>query len=115
MLGEEIRRLRLEKKWTQQELGSRTGLGRNVSSYETGHLKPSLKTLKRFADALGTSIEELSSSSEDAMQPVLALNDEELLALFKDVSRLPETDVDKAKWFLNLLVKQHRLQQMIAS
>ena len=114
--GEKIRKLRLENNWTQLELGTKTGLGRNVSSYETGHLKPSLKTLKKFSDAFGVSLEALSKNSdEEAVPPVLALEDEEMLTLFKEVTRLPELDVQRAKWFLNLLVKQHRLQQMIAS
>lgn len=112
-LGEKIRKLRLGKDWTQRELGAKTGLGNNISSYENGHLRPSVKTLKKLADALEVHPDELLASDAEG-QPSIT-QDEELSRLFREVGRLPEGDIQKAKWFLNVLVKQHRLQQMIAS
>jgi len=111
-LGEQIRKLRLSKDWTQRELGTKTGLGNNISSYENGRLKPSIKTLKKLADALEVHPDELLSAGAESRP---GIQDDELSQLFREVGRLPESDVQKAKWFLNVLVKQHRLQQMIAS
>lgn len=112
-VGEKIRKLRIERDWTQKELGAVTGLGNNVSSYENGHLKPSLKTLKKFADAFEMTVEELAAV--DVKAPAQEFRDPELLTLLRDLNALPEAEIQKAKWFLSLLVKQHRLQQMIAS
>lgn len=112
-LGEKIRKLRKERNWTQAELGRRAGVGgNNVSSYELGTLKPSAKTLERFADALGVSTLELLS--EEPEQPILAIEDPELLPLFREISRLPESDRSHAKWLLSVIIKQSRIQQMMA-
>jgi transcriptional regulator with XRE-family HTH domain len=112
-LGEKIRKLRKERDWTQAELGNRSGVGsNNVSSYELGTLKPSRKTLERFANALGISLEELLA--EEPEQPVLAIEDPELLPLFRELSRLPEAERTHAKWILSVIVRQSRIQQMMA-
>ncbi len=113
-LGNKIRKLRVQRGWTQKELGLRAGIeGKNVSSYETGHLNPSARTLQRFAEALGVTAEDLLA--ESPKEPALAVEDPDLLELFREVSQLPEGERTNAKWFLSLIVKQHRLQQMIAS
>lgn len=113
MLGEKIRKLRKERGWTQAELGRRARVGgNNVSSYELGTLKPSPKTLERFAQALGVSTQELLS--EEPEQPLLAIEDPELLPLFREISRLPEADRNHAKWLLSVIVRQSRIQQMMA-
>ena len=112
-IGEKLRKLRLSRDWTQKELGAKTGLGNNISSYETGHLKPSEKTLKKLLDAFGLTAAEFMAS-EDGPQDT-ELKDDELVTLLQALTALPEPEVQKAKWFLNMLVKQHRLQQMIAS
>lgn len=52
-VGEQIRLLRLDRGWTQQQLAQRTGLAQqNLSSYERGEAKPRLDTLARILDAL---------------------------------------------------------------
>lgn len=112
-LGEKIRKLRLGKDLTQRQLGAQTGLGNNISGYEKGHLRPSVKTLKKLADALEVHPDELLATEAEDQASIA--QDEELSRLFREVGKLPEGDVQKAKWFLNVLVKQHRLQQMIAS
>ena len=47
-------KLREEQNLTQQELAKRTGINRaDISKIEHGNANPSLKTMKRLADALG--------------------------------------------------------------
>lgn len=113
-LGEKIRKLRLSKDWTQKELGAKTGLGNNISSYEIGRLKPSAKTLRKIADAFEVPVEELLNLSPDSDSEGES-SDDELYRLFREVGSLPEPEIQRAKWFLGVLVKQHRLQQMLAS
>lgn len=112
-IGERIRKLRRERNWTQVELGQRVGIDkRNISRYESGRLTPSARTLRRFAEAFGLDPDELAA--EKPARPELALTDPELLRLFQDIATLPEGDRTAVKTVLNLIVKQHRVQQLLA-
>lgn len=112
--SEKIRKLRREKDWTQEELGQRVGIDkRNVSRYETGSLNPSKKTLAKFAGALGVNVEELLA--EAPSQPSLALDDPELLNLFREIATLPDKSRNAVKTVLAMVVKQNRIQQMVTS
>ena len=114
MVGERIRKLRKERDWTQRELNEKTGVDpKNISSYESGRLVPSKRTLKRFADAFGVTVEDLLA--EESQQPSLAITDPEMLNLFKEISRLPEKDQGHIKWVLQMAVRQSRIQAMMAS
>ena len=55
-----LKRLRKEKKLTQEQLAVKTGLARSyITRIELGDLEPSLTTLKRIAKVLGTELKEL--------------------------------------------------------
>ncbi len=114
--GERVKKLRKDRNWTQGELGERAQVnGHNVSRYENGHLQPSKRTAEKFAQALGVSPEELLFTGIPTEQPSLAIEDAELLHLFREVADLPESDRIAIKRILAIVVKQNRLQQMIAS
>ena len=113
-ISRKIRRLRLERDWTQAELGKRAGIdGKNVSNYETGNLRPSERTLQKFAQAFGLALDELLSDVHT--EPTLAIEDTDLLALFREVSQLPDAERSRTKWILGTIVKQNRIQQVVAS
>ncbi|MDQ3108850.1 MAG: helix-turn-helix domain-containing protein [Bacteroidota bacterium] len=58
-VGENVRKRRLKKKWTQIKLGDETGLdAQNISRIELGY-NSKLKTLKKLAEALGCSVADL--------------------------------------------------------
>ena len=114
MINSRLRTLRKERGWTQKELEQRTGIAqRNISSYESGKLQPSSKTIKRFADAFGIRVEDLTGDLP--IEPVLAISDPELLQMFRDVSKLPNADLSRLKWVISLALKQSRIQEMMAS
>ena len=53
MIGDRLRTLREEKKFTQGDIEKRTGLLRAyISRVENGHTVPSVETLEKFARAL---------------------------------------------------------------
>jgi transcriptional regulator with XRE-family HTH domain len=59
-IGQEIRRLREEKGWSQAKLGVLSGVGpAGVSQIETGRRNPSAGTLQRIADALEVEVRDL--------------------------------------------------------
>lgn len=64
-IGEKIRKTRIEKGLTQKQLADRMGVTQShVWQYENGLVKPSDKQIKKFADALGISVNELLSAEE---------------------------------------------------
>lgn len=60
MLGEELRKARLVKGLTQEELGFEAGISRNyVSLLELNQKSPTVHTLMKICDVLGISAGEL--------------------------------------------------------
>lgn len=114
MIGEKLKILRKERGWTQKMLEESTGVAqRNISSYESGKLQPSSRTLRKFAQAFGVPLEELAG--EARKEPALALADPELLQMFREVAQLPEADRVRLKWVISLALRNNRLQEMMAS
>jgi len=59
-LGENLRRIRKEKEMTQERICEILDLDRGyISSIENGKRNPTLSTLKKLADALTISVDEL--------------------------------------------------------
>jgi transcriptional regulator with XRE-family HTH domain len=59
-VGQEIRRLREKKGWSQAKLGVLAGTGPSgISQIETGRRNPSAATLARIAKALGVEVRDL--------------------------------------------------------
>ena len=57
-IGERIKKARKEAKLTQRQLGEKLGVSDvMVSHYEHGDRKPKIETVKKFANALGVSVE----------------------------------------------------------
>ena len=111
-MHERIRKLRRDKNLTQKELGAIIGIEqKNISAYESGKLKPSQKTLEKFAFALGVSVDTLNR--EEPEVGVLASSDPELLLLFQDLASLPADERSKLKWMLNLAIRQLRIQDVM--
>jgi len=63
-LGEAVRRLRLERGWTQEELADRAGFDRkSINRLEQAAYSPSVDRLYPLADALGVSVGSLFQDS----------------------------------------------------
>ena len=64
----QLKRIRLKNKWTQQYLADRIGITKaSYSNIETGKRRPSLKTALKIQKATGVPVEELfgEESTED--------------------------------------------------
>lgn len=58
--GNRIRLLRLEKKWSQEQLAEKTGFHRTyIGMIERGERNPSLKNINVFAESFTISVSEL--------------------------------------------------------
>ncbi len=59
-LAQRIRFLRKEQKWTQEDLGEKSGLTyKFVGQIERGEVSPSLNSLNKVAKAFGVTVSEL--------------------------------------------------------
>lgn len=70
-LGEQIRRLRLDRRWSQRRLADEAGVvQQNLSLYERGLTNPRLETLARLADALDAEVDIVPrSAAQESEQP----------------------------------------------
>lgn len=60
MIGDNIRKLRLEREWTQEELADRLGVSRSaMGNYERELREPGIDLLIKLADTFNVSIDEL--------------------------------------------------------
>jgi transcriptional regulator with XRE-family HTH domain len=74
MMGDRLRTLREERKLTQADIESSTGLTRfYVSRVEHGHTVPSLSTLEKFARALHIPLYELFYEEGETPNPPVPL------------------------------------------
>ena len=55
-----VKRLRMRKRFTQKRLGEMIGVSQQaIADYERGKIKPSIETGVNLAKALGTTVEQL--------------------------------------------------------
>ena len=64
-LGKNIKKYRKEKKYTQQKLAEKTGIGLNfLGKIEVAYAKPSFETIIKISQALDISLKELFDFKE---------------------------------------------------
>ena len=67
---QEIKRLRLSRKITQEEFAEKVGVTwSTVARWETGEVEPDVKYLPKFAEILGVSEEDLLNPNSDTEAP----------------------------------------------
>lgn len=85
-LGQNIRNLRAQRGWTQDELAKHLDVRKSqVGNYEGGWSFPSVPVLKKLSEAFGVSIDALVYG-EDA--PENCITDKDLFEFFKQVDRM---------------------------
>lgn len=88
MIGEKIRNLRLNQGMTLRDLETESGISNvNISRYETGKSKPSVKVLTALAKGLKVSLDDLELSKQNATED--KFDDEVLKTLTKKIMQLP--------------------------
>lgn len=98
-LGQRVRRLRIEQRWSQEELCRRASISKSfLSEVENDNASPGGQTLIKLADALGASTDYLLTGKERAaaavplsIPPSLADFAERNGLPFKHVKMLAET------------------------
>nr|PZN17650.1 MAG: XRE family transcriptional regulator [Chloroflexota bacterium] len=60
-----IKRLRLEKGWSQKRLAEEAGLSQSfIHSVETGEKSPTIRSIRKIAKALGVPVEKIIHEGE---------------------------------------------------
>lgn len=60
-LGKEIRKARIDKSWSQQELSTHTGIAqKHISALESDRMMPKWPTIARLASALDLNLNDLA-------------------------------------------------------
>ncbi|WP_126990601.1 helix-turn-helix domain-containing protein [Candidatus Kurthia intestinigallinarum] len=86
LLGDRLKKLRKEKKLTQQDLASKINVTHvSISGYESGRRSPDTDTLQKLADYFEVSTDYLLGRS-DSERANISKNDEEFEAFANDPS-----------------------------
>jgi transcriptional regulator with XRE-family HTH domain len=106
-------RLRKGRGWTQVELAEKAGITVGlVRRYEAGGTSPNLPTLRRLAESLGTSTDELVF--EPGGLPAKRL-DHALFERFEAISRLPAGEQEAIRFILDAVIANQELKQVLRS
>ncbi|KIP21093.1 HTH-type transcriptional regulator immR [Anoxybacillus ayderensis] len=96
MLGDRLKRLRLEKKLTQEELGKKINVTKvSISGYENGNRTPDTETLQKLADFFNVTTDYLLGRTDDPNPSESdgipeELKDPSLGLFFKELAEAPE-------------------------
>jgi HTH-type transcriptional regulator, competence development regulator len=95
VLGDRLRKLRLDKKLTQEELGKKINVTKvSISGYENGNRTPDTETLQKLADFFNVTTDYLLGRTDNPNPP--ERDDKELGTLAK----------------INQLIKEYGIEQM---
>ncbi|MHC1697737.1 MAG: helix-turn-helix domain-containing protein [Geobacteraceae bacterium] len=103
IVGNNIKRLREQKKWSQHDLASKTGGSfQQISKYERGENAPGSKKLSQFAELFGVDVSELTNKYDPSLkcsEPKMPYGDiyltEKEQALLDFIRKFSEEEQDK--------------------
>jgi transcriptional regulator with XRE-family HTH domain len=91
--GDSLKKIRTEKKVSQQELADMIGMhSTHISRYERNQAAPSIDVVQKIAESLDVSIDTLIYGNEDD-KAKSNLKDNELLNMFSKVQQLDSDNV----------------------
>lgn len=92
--GQKLRKLREDKKITQQELAEKLGYVTNsyISDMEKGAFIPSEEKLKKIAKALNVSFSKIKELLIESKIEEMGINEPAFINIFKDYPRLTKND-----------------------
>ena len=111
-LGDNIRRLRKTKGWSQRELADQVS---STSSYinrvETGKVNPSIGVLERIAKALGCSLDQMVKAEEPAE---IHVRDKAMMERVKLIDSLDEADRDALLHMIDTMLTKKRVLELLS-
>lgn len=113
--GENLKQIRSDKNLSQGQLAEIIGMhSTHISRYERNLASPTIEVVKKIAEALNVSADNLiyGNSQQKANNQ---LGDSELLSLFSKVQSLKNEDVNVIKSLINAYVLKTDLQNRLVS
>lgn len=108
--GENLRRVREKRGYTQVQLSEMSGISRRmIGHYETQVKRPSVDKVKKLADALSTSVDELMGVSKSVKKST----DDPSYRIMKRVraiEKLPKRDQEMVFHVISTLVEKNKLK-----
>ncbi|MFZ6053509.1 helix-turn-helix domain-containing protein [Halocola ammonii] len=111
--GENLKQLRAQRKISQGELAGMIKMHpTHISRYERNQASPTVEVVRKIAEALQVSADELiyGDSKDMASEKI---NDKELLQMFSQVQKLNTDDVHCVKSLLGAYLIKSDLQQKL--
>lgn len=91
MLGERLKKLRIDKKLTQEQLGEKINVTKvSISGYENGNRSPDTETLQRLANYFNVSTDYLLGRTDNPNPPgeLPALTEKDEKDIAKDLEKI---------------------------
>jgi transcriptional regulator with XRE-family HTH domain len=112
--GEKIKKLRLEKGWSQDLLGEKVGVhGRHVGKYEKDKVMPNAETAVQLARAFEVSTDYLLMDEEEDKVSFKEINDTELKHSFESIDQMDSSDKETVKIFLDAFIKKKKFEDLM--
>ncbi len=111
-LGERLKRLRQEHKWSQAQFSTKLNVHqKQVSGYERDIHVPSIDVLVRAAEIFNVSLDYLAIEHHEQTTPV-QIADRELLRKLEAVDKLSDQDKSTIKAVLDSFILKSQFQQL---
>jgi transcriptional regulator with XRE-family HTH domain len=112
-IGEKIKNLRKNNKWSQAELAGRVDVHvTHISRLETERYAPSLELLKKLAEAFEVTTDYLLYESADNIGP-LNFKDKTLYEKMKLIDTLEEADRSVISGVIDAFLTKHQMWQVL--
>ena len=109
-LGQNIAKIRKEKKLSQVDVASYVGVSRDaISKYERGDIVPSVENANKIAQILGVSLDYLMSE-DDSLEVV----DIDMLNRMKEIQRLTEEDKSTVVKIIDAFIRDTKTKKAYA-
>ncbi len=110
--GQRLKKVRLEKGFSQTELAGQVGIHyTQIGRYETKGAQPSADILAKLANVLEVSSDFLMNGSSDDLAES-TLTDKVLLNQFKLIEKMPEEKKSVVKVFLDAFITKDKIKQL---
>ncbi|MCL6592032.1 MAG: helix-turn-helix transcriptional regulator [Firmicutes bacterium] len=115
MLGAKLKKLRKEKKITQEKLSGQLDLSpRYIGKIEAGIIKPSMETYRKLADFFQVPVEYLVSESEEANSlATVPIRNKKLLQYFMEVDQMDMKDQELISGVIDAVIMRNRMKAVL--
>ena len=112
VFAERIRKLRKEKKISQQELAQMVGIDvRQISRYESGKIVPYAETIVKIASVFDVTTDYLLL--KNAPKKPFRVDDEELLEHIEEIRNLTDEDKKGLYHYIDALVAKNKIKTFV--